>query len=183
VRQRIWQLNDAPVDLRTFFFVVDREPDCAAQKVSFEQLRLLLSQFMPCCNCEGDGEMRGKPFRFGPMHLGTGVTDILSPPTLTAGVLNGGAFPSGAYAAARIVLTHIRVVNPDAGGCPISLFIGASGASASGTEFAWSVNPVLGNSYLDWNGACPLDVTDFLTGFAGVLGGLTIEGEGEIFIA
>lgn len=117
-----------------------------------------------------------KRFRFGPVAVAASAGNLLNPPTATGGV-NGGS--SSQY----IVLTHLRVVNKDSSARAISLFIGATGGSAAGTEFAFSATPVPANSYLDWNGSVRLDAADFLTGLASVVTTLVISGEGEIGVA
>ena len=64
-----------------------------------------------------------------------------------------------------------------------SLYIGATGASAAGTEFLGTAISIPANSYLDWYGRVPLDVADFLVGLASANTSLTIYGEGEIGVA
>jgi hypothetical protein len=78
------------------------------------------------------------------------------------------------------ILTHIRIVNKSGTSANASLFIGATGASAAGTEFAFSAYPIAGNSYVDWYGRVRLESTDFLTGGASSITALTFEAEGEI---
>ncbi len=81
------------------------------------------------------------------------------------------------------MLTHIRVVNKTAGPITVSAFIGATGASAAGTEFAWSTTSVGAYSFVDWNGAVRLDAADFLTMVASANTSLVVSGEGEIGVA
>jgi hypothetical protein len=64
-----------------------------------------------------------------------------------------------------------------------SLYIGATGANAAGTEFMGTATSVPANSYIDWYGAVPLDIADFLVGGASAATSLTIQGEGEIGVA
>lgn len=118
-----------------------------------------------------------KIFRFGPIALtNTLTTDLLNPPTATGGV-NGGSSPN------YIVLTHIRIVNKTAGAVTFSLWIGASGANAAGTEFMGIGTSVAANSYVDYYGRLRLDIADFLVGGAASNTALTIMGEGEIGVA
>lgn len=119
---------------------------------------------------------QNKTFRFGPVAVLAAAGNLLNPAAASGGV-NGGA------SAQYIILKHIRVVNKTAGAVNISLFIGATGGSAAGTEFAFSATPVPANSYLDWYGYVRLDATDFLTGLASALTSLVIEGEGEVGVA
>lgn len=119
-----------------------------------------------------------KVVRFGPVALSsTLTTNILNPPTLT-----GGVGVPGTTTNAYFILRHIRIVNKTGSAATFSLFIGATGANAAGTEFMGNVNSVPANSYVDWYGAMPLDVADFLVGGSGTATALTLEGEGEIGI-
>lgn len=117
-----------------------------------------------------------KAFRFGPVAVAAAAGNLLNPPTATGGV-NGGS--SSQY----IILRHIRVVNKDSSARTVSLFIGATGGSAAGTEFAFASKSIPANDYVDWNGAVRLDAADFLTGLASVMTTCVISGEGEIGVA
>lgn len=122
--------------------------------------------------------MNNKTFRFGPIALtATLTTNLLNPPT-AAGGTNGGV--SSQY----IILKHIRIVNKTVGAVTFSLWIGATGANAAGTEFMGTGTSVPANSAVDWySPGLRLDAADFLVGGASVLTSLTIEGEGEIGVA
>lgn len=123
--------------------------------------------------------MQNKPFRFGPVALTTTLTtNILNPPTLTGGV---GAAQAGSNT--RIILTHIRVVNKTGSAATFSLWLGATGANAAGTEVIGTAKSVAANDSFDWYGRLPVEVADFLVGGAGTATALTIEGEGEIGVA
>jgi hypothetical protein len=122
--------------------------------------------------------MTAKPFRFGPLALtNTLTTNILNPGTTTGGV------NSGSGSNLRIVLKHVRIVNKTAGSVSFTLYLGATGANAAGTEFIGTAVPVAANNYFDWYGMCPIEVADFLVGGASAATSLTIQGEGEIGIA
>jgi hypothetical protein len=124
--------------------------------------------------------MQQKAFRFGPVALSaTLTTNILNPGTTTGGV----ASTSAPYDKLRIILTHIRVANKTGSAATVSLWIGATGGNAAGTEFAFQGYSVAANSYVDWYGRMPLDTVDFLVGGAGTGTALAIEGEGEIGVA
>lgn len=116
-----------------------------------------------------------KIIRFGPVALGASAANIINPPTLT-----GGAGLSGTNVNTYVVIRHLRIVNKTNAAATFSLFIGATGASAGGTEFFGSGQSVAANNYVDWYGMVRLDVADFLTGLASAAATLTIEGEGEI---
>jgi hypothetical protein len=120
--------------------------------------------------------MQNKVFRSGPVAVANAAGNLLNPPTGAGGV-NAG--PSNQY----IIVKHIRVVNKTGAAVNISLWIGATGGSAAGTEFAWSATPVPANQFLDFYGQVRLDTTDFLTGLASAAASLTIEFEGEIGVA
>lgn len=118
-----------------------------------------------------------KVFRFGPVALSnTLTTNILNPPAASGGV---GAGSSGQY----IVLRHIRIVNKTGGAVTFSLWLGATGGNAAGTEVIGQGYSVAANSAFDWYGLMRLDTADFLVGGASAATSLTIEGEGEIGVA
>jgi len=118
-----------------------------------------------------------KVFRFGPVALSnTLTTNILNPPTASGGTNAGSS-------AQYIVLRHIRVVNKTAGAVTFSLWLGATGANAAGTEVIGQGLSVAANSYVDWYGVLRLDSADFLVGGASAATSLSIEGEGEIGVS
>jgi hypothetical protein len=118
-----------------------------------------------------------KTFNFGPIALtNTLTTNILNPAAASGGV-NGGA--SGQY----IVLKHIRIVNKTAGPVTFSLWKGATGANAAGTEVVGIGLSVAANSAYDWYGIMRLDTADFLVGGASAATSLSIQGEGEVGVA
>jgi hypothetical protein len=118
-----------------------------------------------------------KIIRFGPVALTTSAANIVNPPTLT-----GGTGLADTNANTYVILRHIRVVNKTSSSAAVSLYIGATGASAAGTEFAFNSAVVAGNSYLDWYGLVRLEPADFLTGSASANTSITFEAEGEIGI-
>jgi hypothetical protein len=118
-----------------------------------------------------------KAFRFGPVALSnTLTTNILNPPTATGGV-NAGSSPC------YLILRHIRIVNKTAGAVTFSMWLGATGANAAGTEVIGTGYSVAANSAFDWYGAMRIDSTEFLVGGASAATSLTVQGEGEIGIA
>lgn len=120
--------------------------------------------------------MQNKPVRFGPVALSaTLTTNILNPGTTTGGV--GMPATSGNL---YYLIKHIRIVNKTATAATASMWIGATGANAAGTEFMAQGLSVPANSYVDWYGVLTLDVADFLVGGAGTAAALTIEMEGEL---
>lgn len=118
-----------------------------------------------------------KTFRFGPVAL-TAVltTNLLNPPAAAAGV-NAGASPQ------YIILKHLRIVNKSNLAVTFSMWLGATGVNAVGTEVIGQGQIVLANTSYDWYGLMRLDVADFLVGGASSAGALSISGEGEIGVA
>jgi len=116
-----------------------------------------------------------KIVRFGPVAMAAAATNIINPPTLT-----GGTGLAGTNSNTYLVLRHIRIVNKTAAAATATLYVGATGGSAAGTEFAYNATSIPANSYVDWYGQMRLDVADFLTGLASAATTLTFEAEGEI---
>ncbi len=92
--------------------------------------------------------------------------------------MNTGTTNTNSY----YLITHIRIVNKTASAATFSLYIGATGANAAGTEFMGTAQSVAANSFVDWYGRLTLDVADFLVGGAGTATALTFAAEGEIGI-
>jgi hypothetical protein len=118
-----------------------------------------------------------KTFRFGPIAL-TNVltTNLLNPPTASGGV-NAGSSPQ------VITLKHLRVTNKTASDATFSMWLGATGANAAGTEVIGQGQSVAANSSYDWYGLLRIDATDFLVGGSGTASALSVSGEGEIGVA
>lgn len=122
---------------------------------------------------------QNKKMRFGPVALTTSLTTNILNPNVTS--LAG---PVGfTLAQPYLVLKHVRVVNKTASAATVSLWIGATGANAAGTEFAWQATSVPANSYVELFCDVRLDAADFLVGGAGTTTALTFEAEGEIGIS
>lgn len=120
---------------------------------------------------------QNKIIRIGPVALSnTLTTNILNPAGAGSGT---GYTPTASY----IILHRIRIVNKTAGAVTFSLYIGATGANAAGTEFMGTAKSIPANSAEDWYGSLRLDAADFLVGGAGAATSLTLEGEGEIGLA
>ena len=119
-----------------------------------------------------------KKFKFGPIALTTTLTaNILNPPTASGGVNAGSS-------AQRIILQHIRITNKTASAATFSLWLGATGANAAGTEVIGTGVSVPANSSYDfYSPGLVIDAADFLVGGAGTATALTISGSGEIGVA
>lgn len=94
--------------------------------------------------------MAGTLVKFGPTALTTGAADAFTP----------------AAATIRTVVRGIHIVNKTAGEITISMFIGATGGSAAGTEFECSAKKIPANQSYNWYGALVLSNTQFLTWLA-----------------
>ena len=118
-----------------------------------------------------------KTFRFGPIALTTTMTtNLLNPPTATGGV-NAGSSPC------YIILRQLRIVNKTGSAASFSLWLGATGANAAGTEVFGQATSVAANSSFVDGGMLRIDSTDFLVGGASSNSALTIQGEGEIGVS
>jgi hypothetical protein len=119
-----------------------------------------------------------KIVRFGPSALASSAANVLNPPTVT-----GGTGVAGTNTSTYVVVRHIRIVNKTASAATCSFWLGATGASAAGTEVIGSALSISANSYIDWYGQLRLDTADYLVGLASGAATLTFEAEGEIGIA
>ena len=120
---------------------------------------------------------QNKLFRLGPLALTTTLTtNILNPPTATGGV-NGGS------SAAYIILKHVRIVNKTGSAATFSLWLGATGANAAGTEVVGTGLSIAANSAYDSYCLLRLDAADFLVGGSNTTTALTIQAEGEIGVS
>lgn len=77
------------------------------------------------------------------------------------------------------VITHIHIVNRSASAVTFSLWLGATGANAAGTEIIGQGRSIAANSAFDWYGRLPMKSTDFLVGGASANASLTITLMGE----
>jgi len=119
-----------------------------------------------------------KIVRFGPVALSASVANVLNPPTIS-----GGTGVATTASATYVVVRHIRIVNKTASSATCSFWLGATGASAAGTEVIGIGLSIAANSYVDWYGQLRLDTSDYLTGQASAATTLTFEAEGEIGVA
>lgn len=120
--------------------------------------------------------MQQKVEIFGPVALSTTLTtNIVAPAAAGAGAVGYTA------TADRITLTKIRIVNKTGAAATASLWKGATGANAAGTEVIAQGTSVPANSYIEWVGKLVLEGTNgFLVGGSNTATALTFEGEGEI---
>lgn len=120
--------------------------------------------------------MQNRLLKVGPVALTT---------TLTTNILNGNvtslAGPIGfTLTQPIIILRHIRITNKTASAATFSLWLGATGANAAGTEVIGTGRSVAANSEFDWYGMLQLSNADFLVGGSNTATALTFQAEGEI---
>jgi hypothetical protein len=120
-----------------------------------------------------------KIFNFGPVALTTTLTTNILNPNITSVAGPVGFTMTQPY----IVLKHIRIVNKTGSAATASLWKGATGGNAAGTEVVVQGTSIPANSYLDWYGIMRFDAADFLVGGSGTATALSIQGEGEIGVS
>lgn len=98
----------------------------------------------------------------GPAYLAAAAADIYTPPAATI----------------YTVIRHIHIANRTAGAVTFTLYIGATGGSAAGTEL-FGAHSIAANSAFDYYCQKKLVSTDFLTGLASAATSLVITVEGE----
>lgn len=112
-----------------------------------------------------------------PAYLSNAAANILSPGTSSGAV---GFTATNPY----IVIKHIRVLNTDTVTHNFTLFKGATGGNAGGTQVAFAANtPVPPGQWVDFYSQIRLDSADFLTGVADVASKLVINIAAEINLA
>src|SRR5258708_16510349 len=117
-----------------------------------------------------------KLVRFGPVALSaTLTTNILNPGTTT-----GGTGMPSTSTNLYFVIKHFRIVNKTAGAVTYTLYIGATGANAAGTEFDGISNSVSANSYVGWYAQLTLHAADFLVGGASAGTSLTFKPQRQL---
>ena len=98
----------------------------------------------------------------GPAYLAASAADIYTPPASTI----------------YTVIKHIHIANVTTSAATFTLYKGASGGSAAGTEL-FKGKPIAGNDSFDYYCAMKMISTDFLSGLASAATSLTITVEGE----
>lgn len=117
-----------------------------------------------------------KIIRLGPVALTTTLTTNIWNFNVTSLAGPVGFTLSQPY----VIIRKLRVVNKTGNTATISLWVGATGANAAGTEHAWQGTPVPANSFLESVDLFRMDAADFLVGGAGTATALTLEGQAEI---
>jgi hypothetical protein len=100
----------------------------------------------------------------GPAYLAAAAADVYTPPASTI----------------FTVIKHIRLVNKDVSARTVTLFVGATGGSAGGTEILKDYSIAVGGEKdLYFNPGLRMSSTDFLTGLASAANAVTITVMGE----
>lgn len=81
-----------------------------------------------------------------------------------------------------LIINHMRIINYSGSAISVTLYKGASGGSAAGTQILGGVS-IPANSYIDVYGKLRLDSTDFLTGVASAANAAVLQAEGEVGFA
>lgn len=119
--------------------------------------------------------MQAKIENFGPVALTTTLTTNIVHPA------DAGASAVGYTASASfIVLLHVRIVNKTTAAATFSLYLGATGANAAGTEVIGLGQSVAANASFDWYGRMRITNAQYLVGGASANTTLTFIAEGEV---
>lgn len=104
----------------------------------------------------------------GPAYIANSATNVFTPAAST--IIS--------------VINQIRVSNKTAGAITYTLYVGATGGSAGGTEITGLSESVAGNSHVDqyFSPGLIMKSTDFLTGVASAASSLTIVVMGQQFV-
>lgn len=114
-----------------------------------------------------------------PVALTTTLTTNILNPNVTAVTGPVGFTMTQPY----LILRHIRISNKTGTAATFSLWKGATGGNAAGTEVIGTGVSVPANSSYDWYGILRLDAADFLVGGSGTATALTFTAEGEIGVS
>ena len=122
---------------------------------------------------------QNKIINIPPIALTTTLTTNILNPNVTSLAGPVGFTMSQPY----LIIKHVRVSNKTASAATFSLWKGATGANAAGTEWIGTGVSVPANSYFDWYGQARIDAADFIVGGSNTATALTITFEGEIGVS
>ena len=114
-----------------------------------------------------------------PVALTTTTTTNILNPAITSLAGPVGMTMTQPY----LIIRHIRITNKTGSAATFSLWKGATGGNAAGTEIIGTATSVAANSAFDWYGQMRVDAADFIVGGASANTTLTIQFEGEIGVA
>lgn len=120
--------------------------------------------------------MQNTPFRAGPIALTDTVANLLNPGTTTGGT----NCTSAPFDKLYLLIKEILVADKGGAGGTFTLYIGATGASAAGTEIAKTMAVATNSQTAIYLPNLRLSQADFLTGKAAANTTLTITVVGEI---
>lgn len=122
-----------------------------------------------------------KRITIGPIGLTTTLTTNIFNPGTTTGGVNCTASPNDKL---YVVVPHIMISNNTAGNLTVTLYKGATGANAAGTELMKGVS-IAANAVQHYYPGWRFNTVDFLVGGAGsgLTNDLTIEMDAEIGVA
>jgi hypothetical protein len=122
--------------------------------------------------------MQNKPANIQPIAVAAAVANVLNC------AITSLAGPVGmTHSQPYLLVTHVRAVNKTAAPRTISMYKGATGASAAGTEWNWTGKVIPANDAIDWYGRQRLDSADFLTAVADIVSGVVLEFDAEVGFA
>ena len=122
-----------------------------------------------------------KRISIGPIGLTTTLTTNIFNPGTTTGGVNCTASPNDKLYA---IINHLRVTNTTSGAITITLYKGATGANAAGTELMKGVS-IPANTVIDYYPGWRFNTVDFLVGGSGSgsSNDMNIEMDGELGVA
>lgn len=120
--------------------------------------------------------MNNKQASGGPIALTNAVVNYINPPVASGGV---GVANSSQY----VLLKWADFVNKTGVSHNFTAWLGATGASAAGTEVIGVAYVVAANSTYRWNGPLRIDATQFLTIQADGNTAITLSYELEVGVA
>lgn len=122
--------------------------------------------------------MQARKFNVAPAFIANAVANILN------GAITSLAGPVGWTATQPLLyVTRIRVVNVSASAVTFTLYKGATGGSAAGTQVIGGSKTIAANDAFEWYGVIELTSTQFLTGVASAASALVHDISGEVTFA
>lgn len=107
------------------------------------------------------------------------IKKLAGPLALTTTLTTNVYVPASALI--HSVIRHIHITNKTGTAATFTLYLGATGANAAGTEM-WIAQSVAANSSFDWYGMLKVTSADFLVGGAGTTLALVITIMGESYV-